>query len=42
MTGKVLVAYASRAGSTAEVTQAVAEVLRARSGCGAHKLGTAE
>ncbi len=32
MTGKVLVAYASRAGSTAEVAQAVAEVLRARSG----------
>jgi menaquinone-dependent protoporphyrinogen oxidase len=32
MTGKVLVAYATRAGSTAEVAQAIAEVLRARSG----------
>ena len=32
MTGKVLVTYATRAGSTAEVAQAIAEVLRARSG----------
>jgi menaquinone-dependent protoporphyrinogen oxidase len=31
MTGKVLVTYATRAGSTAEVAQAIAEVLRARS-----------
>jgi len=28
MTGKILVAYATRAGSTAEVAQAIAEVLR--------------
>ena len=32
MAGKILVAYATRAGSTAEVAQAIAEVLRARSG----------
>lgn len=31
MTGKVLITYATRAGSTAEVAQAIAEVLRARS-----------
>jgi menaquinone-dependent protoporphyrinogen oxidase len=30
MTGKVLVAYATRAGSTAEVAQAIGEVLRGR------------
>ena len=31
MAGKILVAYATRAGSTAEVAQAMAEALRARS-----------